>query len=1101
MPNLYTFFAIAPIAPSRFFGNPITNPDGLYSFIILSIFVNNSLSLLSTTSDEAISCPTSDMAIPIRFSPKSNPKSLPFNSLKFFISYALNFKVSSMKNITLQNVPSCASEYVLSQYIRKLDKNIFLFLTDESNITDAYELIKFFTSNCEVHKFPDTLQYDSATQDRAATINALINNNTKSKKVIISSVKTISEKIENTKFILDNKIELTINSTINLEHFIKQLQFIGYERVTFVIESGQFASRGDIIDVFTNKPYRIEFFDDTIENIREFNISSQKSIKKVQTIEIYPINCPDDKTETIISLLNIDNSIIIYNHVKIIPENDASQNLLEQISKFNYINFSNFSDHSSEEFKFECNDNLGINYSIQKAIDLIERSNKNILIAAYSDSAVQNLKKILIENTNRKNNNISIAKLPIEKSFETKNNLFISEKDIFKSQLSNKKYNTKNFLTDLNALTEGDYVVHINHGIGEFKRLETIEINKLKHEFMLIVYADGDKLYLPVENINLISRYGSFDANVKLDSLGSNSWKNRRDKISKKISDISKKLIETAALRELSSPFQVELTDEYLKFCNQFPFVETDDQNAAIKDIEKDLTSSKIMDRLICGDVGFGKTEVAIRAAFLTAQAKKQVVILAPTTILAKQHYESFIKRFNGTGIKICQLSRFSKSSQLKKDIEFGNFDIIIGTKCILYQEFKNLGMLIVDEEQHFGVKDKEHIKNLKKSIHVLTLSATPIPRTLQLSLTGIRDLSIISTPPFGKIPTKTLLTDDRNNIIIDAINTELSRNGQVFAVCPHITDLNEVANFIAEKVPDAKIIIAHSKLSTKDLENAIDSFINKSYNVLIATNIIESGLDISSANTLIVFNAHMFGLANLYQLRGRVGRSNIQSYAYFAVPKNKQLTRQAEKRLNILKNMDKLGSGFTIATYDMDIRGAGNLLGEEQSGDLKEIGAELYQKMLKEAINQIKNDSKVLEQTEEIKVNLNRNVLIPASYIEDNDTRIAMYRRISEASKEEEFASIYQEMKDRFGKIPEEVKNLFLSIRIHILARGLGINKISETQKGFIIEFTKFTQITELLTLIQKHSYAEFIPSNKIKISGNINNLEEFLKKLHNIT
>jgi len=1009
-----------------------------------------------------------------------------------------------MKNITLQNVETSSAEYVLSQYTKKIDKNKFLFLTNEDRIEDSYTLLKFFSKNIEVIKFPTPASYSTALQDRIKSISVLSNDSIKSKKnIIISSIKSISLPIEDSHIIQEKFISIKPQNHLNQSTFLTNLIEIGYQRETFVIESGQFALRGDIVDIFTDKPYRIEFFGNTVENIRIFDISSQKSTNKIQSIEIHPIKIPLNSNISLLSFIEKDNSIIVYNNLALHNETFINNAIINSLKQYMYIKFSNFSDNSSEELKFECNYDLKINYSISKTIELIKNSHKNILIAANSDISIKNLKKIFIDNTTLSNKSkIQFAVLPIQNSFETRNNIFITEKDIFKSQLTNKKYYTKNFLTDLNNLTEGDYIVHINHGIGKFQHLETIEINKIKHEFMLLIYADNDKLYLPVENINLISRYSSSNSEITLDSLGSNLWNKRRNKISKKINDISKKLIETAALRKLSSPFEVTLDKDYISFCNTFPYVETEDQYNAIKDIERDLTSSKIMDRLVCGDVGFGKTEVAIRAAFLVAKTKHQVVVLAPTTILAKQHYKNFKNRFEKTNLKVCQLSRFSKSNNIKDDIKFGNYDIIIGTKSVLSQNFKNLGLLIVDEEQHFGVKDKEHIKNLKKSIHVLTLSATPIPRTLQLSLTGIKDLSIISTPPFGKIATKTYLTDTHNQIIIDAINLEIERNGQVFVVCPHISDLPEIANFISEKISSAKIVIAHSKLSTKELESTLDQFIEKNFNVLIATNIIESGLDISSANTLIVFNAHMFGLANLYQLRGRVGRSNIQSYAYFAIPKEINLTHQAEKRLNIIKNMDKLGSGFMISTYDMDIRGAGNILGEEQSGDLKEIGVELYHKMLKNALSQIKNDKiNIFKMNEDIKINLQRNVLIPSSYIEDNDTRLSIYRRLSESSTPEEFASIYQEMKDRFGTIPEEVKNLFTSIKLQIAAKNTGISKITEISNGFVIEFSKFDNITELISLIKKHKFATFIPSNKIKLQCHEYSLEDFLKQIQKIS
>lgn len=971
--------------------------------------------------------------------------------------------------------------------------------------------------------------------------------------------------------LVSRAIEIEEKKHVNLSKLVNNLIDLGYFNKNFVIEPGEFAVRGDILDIFLEKPYRIEFFCYEIESIRIFDVATQKSVKKIKNFIIFPIKSSSvsDNEKSILEHIQKDELCTIYNLDEIISSENYKK-IAEEIEKCSEkIEILNHKSTEKEFIKdFYCREITDINFSIEKVKNLIKNSGKSTLIGAYSEVAKENIEKIFSQEfadelpINKTSENslkfskisqgikaqVSVHIIPFEKSFETKKHIFIAEKDLFKSQLSNKKYNKKNFLTDLAALTEGDFVVHQNHGIGRFARIETLEINQIRHDFLLIFYANDDKLFVPIENVNLISRYGSDASGAQLSSLGGNSWNLKKEKIRKKITELSKRLVETAALRRIEAGFTVDLDRAYQDFCEKFEFVETEDQAAAIRDIETDLTSGKIMERLLCGDVGFGKTEVAMRAAFLVAKTGRQVAILVPTTILAKQHFENFTKRFLNSGIssenmtsdknssaaqkddyemavesssdkniesnknekyikfdekiaktkpflpQICEVSRFTKNDHTDESIENGRFNIIIGTKSLLNKKFYNLGLLIVDEEQHFGVAEKEKIKEMKKNIHVLTLSATPIPRTLQLSLVGIRDLSIITTPPFGKIATKTYIAEFGDQILVDAISFELQRNGQVFYVCPRIKDIAEVEEFVTKNIAGAKIVIAHSKLRTNQLEAAINGFISKQFNILIATNIIESGIDISNANTLIVHNAEFFGLSSLYQLRGRVGRSNVQSYAYFTVKKDKILTKQTEKRLTILKNLDKLGSGFTIASYDMDIRGAGNVLGEEQSGHIKEIGAELYQKMVKAAIDEIKHNASSFDENADIKVNLLKNILIPSSYIADNDTKLSYYRKISNILSDEEQFAIYKEMRDRFGQVPDEVKNLFFIVKIKNLAKNAGISKISELKTGeIILELQKFNNVSSLIQLIKTDKNMALIPENKIKINS-LGNLEKCL-------
>ncbi|CAO5681096.1 MAG: Transcription-repair-coupling factor [Holosporales bacterium] len=685
--------------------------------------------------------------------------------------------------------------------------------------------------------------------------------------------------------------------------------------------------------------------------------------------------------------------------------------------------------------------------------------------------------------------NIVFLILSVEKSFFCKEFILLSDQDILgeRQRLTKiKKRGHHRFFKELNDIVEGDLIVHKDHGIGRYLGLLTLDINDNPHDCLILEYDGGNKLYLPVENMELVSRYGSALAVIQLDKLGTSSWKTKTGKVKKRIQLIADYLIEIAAKRLDQKGYVFEINkQEYKEFCHRFPYVETDDQYMAIEDTFNDLTSGKPMDRLICGDVGFGKTEVALRAAHLTVSNLKQVAIVTPTTLLCRQHFRTFEKRFKDLPYKVAYLSRLltdKQSRELKKDLKDGKINILIATHGILAKdvEFQDLGLLIVDEEQHFGVNQKERLKQNKTNVHCLTLSATPIPRTLQMSLTGVRELSLITTPPVDRLPVRTFVLDQDPIVLREAILRECNRGGQVFYVCPHIEDQKQIKNFLNDILPDLRVIKVNGRMSPHDIEDAISDFCDRHFDVLLATNIIESGIDMPSVNTIILHKSHLFGLAALYQLRGRVGRSKTQAFAYFTVPEHKILSENAAKRLKVLQSLDTLGAGFNLANHDLDLRGAGNLVGEEQSGHIKEIGMELYQQLLQEAVLKTKANlnGTFYEEDWTPQISLGGAVLIPERYISDLGLRLNLYKRLSQMTDSQEINSFAIELVDRFGKFPTEVKNLLEVCDLKILSKKASVEKIEVGPKGFLLTFhnNMFSNPQKLLTWLQSKDIAPIV-------------------------
>jgi transcription-repair coupling factor (superfamily II helicase) len=734
--------------------------------------------------------------------------------------------------------------------------------------------------------------------------------------------------------------------------------------------------------------------------------------------------------------------------------------------------------HAGHNFTAERAANANVFEAVSKHVFALQESGKRVAIALWSEGARERMSHVLADHKLHNlspigswaqaqalpKHTVALAVLGIESGFETGEIAIVSEQDILGDRLVRPRRAQKradNFIAEATSLAAGDLVVHVDHGIGRFIGLQAITAAGAPHDCLEIHYAEGAKLFLPVENVDLLSRYGAEQANVELDRLGGGNWQARKARMKSRIREIAGELIKIAAERQLRDAPKLAIgPGAYDEFCAGFPYEETEDQLAAIDATLKDLGAGKPMDRLVCGDVGFGKTEVALRAAFATAINGKQVAVVVPTTLLARQHFKTFTERFRGFPVNVAQASRLVPNAQLnqvKSDLAEGRADIVVGTHAILGKgiKFKDLGLVVVDEEQHFGVAHKEKLKTLRAEVHVLTLSATPIPRTLQLALTGVRDLSIIASPPVDRLAVRTFVSPFDPVTVREALLREKYRGGQSFYVAPRIEDLAGAKDFLDKNVPEVRICVAHGQMPPTVLDDIMSAFYDGKYDVLLSTTIIESGLDIPTANTLIVHRADMFGLSQLYQLRGRVGRSKLRAYALFTLPAQKPITPQAERRLKVLQSLDTLGAGFQIATHDLDIRGAGNLLGDEQSGHIKEVGFELYQQMLEEAVLSLKAGitTQVADRWSP-QITIGTPVLIPDDYVADLSVRLALYRRLAEIEDEREIDGFAAEMVDRFGKLPVEVEHLLQIVTIKALCRRANVEKLDAGPKGVVLSF-----------------------------------------------
>ena len=773
-----------------------------------------------------------------------------------------------------------------------------------------------------------------------------------------------------------------------------------------------------------------------------------------------------------------------------------------------------FAVDAARDFAPERTQNANVYDAVAVHIENQHKTGRKVIIASYSQGARERLAGLLEEHkagalaqTNSWQEALGLAArrstalvvLPLDHGFTSDDMTLLTEQDMLGDRLvrrAKRKKSADAFMAELATLTPGDLVVHADHGIGKYEGLTSIPVGNAPHDCVALEYAGGDKLYVPVENLDVLSRYGAENEGVALDRLGGEAWQRRKARMKERIREIAGDLLKVAAARALrAAPVAEPDSGGYPAFVDRFPYEETEDQDRAISDVIEDLGAGRPMDRLVCGDVGFGKTEVALRAAFVAAMAGQQVALICPTTLLARQHHKNFVERFSGFPLNIGRLSRLvpaAEAAKTKEGLADGTIDIVVGTHALLAKglELKRLGLVIVDEEQRFGVVHKERLKQLKSDVHVLTLTATPIPRTLQMAMSGLRELSVIQTPPVDRLAVRTYVMPWDGVVIREALLREHYRGGQSFFVVPRIKDLPDIEEFLQSQVPEVKPVVAHGQMAASEVEERMSAFYDKKYDVLLSTTIVESGLDIPSANTLIIHRADRFGLAQLYQLRGRVGRSKTRAYAYFTTPADRIITETAEKRLKVLSDLDTLGAGFQLASHDLDIRGAGNLVGDEQSGHIKEVGFELYQSMLEDAILEAKAGGStdfVPRDAFSPQITIDAPVQIPEDYVPDLDLRMGLYRRLNDLEDAQAIEAFAAELIDRFGKLPPSTENLLTLIRIKQNCVMAGIARLDVGAKGALVSFhnDKFANPTGLIDYVQRLAgTAKLRPDNKLVIA-----------------
>ena len=913
-------------------------------------------------------------------------------------------------------------------------------------------------------------------------------------RVYVSNCEGIIEKIPAKNGNTNYEILLNKNDQVSLYELNEKLFELEYTKEDFVQSPGDFAIRGNILDVFSysnENPIRIQFDDDKIERIREFNIDTQYSINDIKKIKISPnINSKLlDKNESVINIINND-CIVVINSLELINEEFKKLNPSNDLNYYNHKKFNeeiknkltlflnNRAENLFYDFKIKPQPSFNKNFKLlnDSLTDFFKKGYKlNLLFSTFEQS--ERFKQIL-DKYDREYEYKSIIK-PIYRGFinENEKKLYFSDHEIFnrfhKFKLSKRFSKSKRIkISELNKLEPGDYVTHIDHGVGIFKGLTKIEVNGAKQEAIKLNYGERDTVYLSVHLFHKISKYNSKDGTKpRIYKLGSGAWDKLKNKAKLKVKKLAFDLIKSYAKRKISEGFVYKKDSSIQNELEaSFLYVETEDQIKANKDVKMDMESSYPMDRLICGDVGFGKTEIAIRAAFKAVDNGKQVIILVPTTILAFQHYKTFTKRFKDFPISFDYLNRFRSEKDKNKiisDINSGKLDIIIGTHQVVNDKiiYPKLGLLIVDEEQKFGVNVKEKIRSLKENIDVLTLTATPIPRTLQYSLMSARDLSIINTPPPNRVPIQSEVIRFDKNLIRNSIEYEIQRGGQVFFVHNRIDNINEFGIWLQELVPFAKIGVAHGRIDGKKLEKIMLEFINNEFDILLSTTIIESGLDVPNANTIFINNAQNFGLSDLHQMRGRVGRSNKNAFCFFITPPISTISNDAKKRITAINQYSDLGSGFNISMKDLEIRGAGDILGGEQSGFINDIGFETYQKILSEAVNELKNsefkrlfkDDRIDESIkEEIIIDSDLEILFPTTYIPSSVERLNLYQKLSIIENNEELELFKIRLIDRFGYLPNETVNLLESVKLKWIGKELGFRKIVLKNKKMLCYFIK---------------------------------------------
>ena len=1115
----------------------------------------------------------------------------PLKNNSTFSSILSNIKDKKFP-ININGLSDSGKSYNIYGIYEEINSPMVILTNNDIEAKNLYEDLCFYTN--DVYYFPakEVVFYniDAISGDlrweRLKVIKAILDN---SNKIIITSIDSLTSIYTPKSLFEKYNITLKIDDEVDLKELSKKLLECGYENVEAVEGKGEFSLRGGILDVFppiSTYPYRIELFGDTIDSIRTFNTQSQRSIEKVELMEIFPakeviideealergkkaileefeevkakgksnedriakldqiiraniesltetstFETVDsylpyfyEKTDSFFDYVNdyiyvvddikkcegkldscyfefrenyeafLERGGILPSHIKLLLDKDI---LTEKLESQKVIVFDIFESNSNmlQPIKKYSIESITLN-SYQGQLDLLIDDIKNKKSNGYKtlilsgtrprgERLVDTLRDRGIESIYRDDvSSIEFGEIVITfgnllKGFEIPELkiCIISDKDVFgeaKRKISKNKPKKKGVgkIKSFAELKLGDYVVHANHGVGVYKGIKQIEVGGHKRDYLDIVYDKGDKLYVPVDQLDLVQKYiGSEGKSPKINKLGSAEWSKAKAKVRKSINEIAQDLVKLYATRATLKGHKYSKDTEWQRqFEDEFPFEETPDQITSLEEIKKDMESDKPMDRLLCGDVGYGKTEVAIRAAFKAVMDGKQVAFLVPTTILAEQHYKNFIKRFSDFPVKIDMISRFRTAKDQRATLQAakeGNVDILIGTHRLVSKDivFKDLGLLIIDEEQRFGVAQKEKIKSLKKNVDVLTLTATPIPRTLHMSLTGARDISVIETPPEERYPIQTYVVEQNDQLVRDAILREVNRGGQVYYVYNRVESIETMAKYLSDLLPECKIGIIHGKMTERQLEAEMLAFMNKDYDVLVCTTIIETGIDISNVNTMIIHDSDKMGLSQLYQLRGRVGRSNIIAYAYFMYTKDKILTEVAEKRLKALKDFTELGSGFKIAMRDLEIRGAGNMMGSAQHGHMASIGYDLYCRMLEDTIKIIKGEieKEPIETTVDIKVD----AYIPGTYIEDEIQKIEIYKKIAAIESYDDYMDIKAELEDRYSEIPEPVYNLMDIAYIKSRAKMISVEEIKETPKE--IKFI-FAEDTKNLNFIYKY-------------------------------
>lgn len=1082
-----------------------------------------------------------------------------------------------------------ARSYLINGLYDESEESIIVFANSDVEAKNIYEDLSFYLTN--VYYFPsrEAAFYNvyavsgDLRWERLKVIRELLRRN---KKIIVTSIESLTAAYIPFNIFKKYIFKVTLGDTIDLKNLSQKLIECGYERVDLVDGKGQFSVRGGIMDVYSPismVPYRIELYGDEVDSIRSFNMDSQRSMDKVNSIELFPAkevileaenlergfkNINEDLNEVLSHLKNKKEKEE-YNKIK--EATAANLEALKEIWSFEtidsfmpyfYENTSSFTDYlqnglividdlqrclgklDSVYFEFEENyksflqrgdvlkrqnellvpkdvilqklksSNVILLNSIPKSVKFLSPAvtvsfsqitlnsylgQLELLIEDVKDKKNRGFKTIILSGTRPRGERLvdTLRERGIEScykdvikevssgevvitfgnqsrgfEFPQLNLSVVSDKEFFGlSKLKRKKVLSKGAgkIKSFTELKLGDYVVHINHGIGVYKGIKQLEVEGIKRDYLHLSYDNGDKLYVPVEQLDLVQKYiGSEGKTPKINKLGGTEWVKAKNKVKQSINEIAEDIVKLYAMRStLKGHAYSSDTVWQSQFEEEFPYDETPDQLAAISDIKSDMESNKPMDRLLCGDVGYGKTEVAVRAAFKAVMDGRQVAVLVPTTILAEQHYNNFLQRFSDFPVKIDMVSRFRTAQQQKntlKALKEGNVDLLIGTHRILQKDiqFKDLGLLIVDEEQRFGVTHKEKIKTIKKNIDVLTLTATPIPRTLHMSLVGVRDISVIETPPEERYPIQTYVVEYNDQLIRDAVMREISRNGQVYFVYNRVETIGDMFNYLSKLVPEATIAVAHGQMTERQLETVMVGFMKNEYNILISTTIIETGIDIPNVNTMIIYDADKMGLSQLYQLRGRVGRSNRIAYAYFTYRKDKILTEVAEKRLKAIKDFTELGSGFKIALRDLEIRGAGNMMGSAQHGHMASVGYDLYCRMLEEMIRKIKGD--IVEEPVETTVELKLDAYIPGTYIEDEVQKIEIYKKIAAINSYSDLMDIQEEIEDRFSDIPQSLHNLMNISYVRSLGRKLGIVEIKEKGDEIYILMDSKERINEKL-------------------------------------